>query len=151
MRQKEVVGAFVRVPIDDTYHTYGRIINDGKYAFYDFRTDQQVVDLDEIEKSNVLFKLLVSEIPVKKGIWKIVGIKELPEDLKQPVPLFIQDVGDPKICHLDIKDERKKVSPEECIGVERFAAWSHQHVEQRLADHYNGVPNKDVRILHVKL
>ncbi|QTE36359.1 immunity 26/phosphotriesterase HocA family protein [Mucilaginibacter gossypii] len=151
MRQKEAVGAFFKVPIDHTYHTYGRIIMDNKFAFYDYKTDKDELDLDKIEQAKVLFKILVSEIPIKKGIWKIIGIKELPEDLKEPVPLFIQEIGNPKVCYIDLRGDRRQVSPEECIGVERFAAWSYQNVEQRLADHYNGVPNVSSRLLQVEL
>jgi hypothetical protein len=59
MRQKEIIGAFVHVPIDAKYHTYGRIISDLIYAFYDLKTDSEISDLNLIEKSNVLFKLIV--------------------------------------------------------------------------------------------
>jgi hypothetical protein len=151
MKQKEIVGAFLKVPIDDKYHSYGRIIIDNKYAFYDFKTDQEETDLDKIEKAKVIFKVLVSETPVKTGRWKIIGVKELPEDLKQPVPLFIQEIGHPEICYIDINDERRQVRPEECIGIERFAAWSHEHVEKRLADYYNGIPNRNTELLKVKI
>jgi hypothetical protein len=151
MRQKETIGAFVRVPIDETYHTYGRMINRSVYAFYDFKTDSETVDLDSIEGSAVLFKLMVIKDAVTKGYWKKIGIKELPEDLKAPVPFFKQEVGLPNDCSIIFVEGSniKKVSPEDCVGLERFAAWEHDHVEQRLRDHYNGVRNVDSYMLRV--
>ena len=32
--------------------------------------------------------------------------------------------------------------PEEAAGLERAAVWSAEHVEDRLRDHFDGVPNK---------
>jgi hypothetical protein len=120
------------VPIDETYHTYGRMINRSVYAFYDFKTDSETVDLDSIEGSAVLFKLMVIKDAVTKGYWGKIGIKELPEDLKEPVPFFKQEVGLPNDCSIIFVEGSniKKVSPEDCVGLERFADWEHDHVEQ---------------------
>jgi immunity protein 26 of polymorphic toxin system len=141
MRQKETIGAFVRVPIDETYHTYGRIINNLVYAFYDFKTESEIADLDLIEKSNILFKLIIHRSAVTKGYWKIIGVKELPEDLKVPVPFFRQAIGNHNDCWIVIDDDSKKVDPAACVDLERLAVWEHDHVEQRLKDYYNGVRN----------
>lgn len=141
MRQKETIGAFVRVPIDETYHTYGRIINNLVYAFYDFRTESEISDFKLIEKSNILFKLIVHRSAVTKGYWKIIGLQELPEDLKIPVPFFTQTIGNHNDCSIVTDGNSIKVEPIDCIGLERLAVWEHDHVEQRLKDYYNGVRN----------
>jgi hypothetical protein len=141
MRQKEIIGAFVRVPIDETYHTYGKIINKLVYAFYDFKTDEEISDMEMIEKSNILFKLIIHRSAVTKGHWKIIGIKELPEKLKAPVPFFKQEFGNHDDCSIVIDGNSKKVDPADCIGLERLAVWGYVNVEQRLKDYYNGVRN----------
>lgn len=136
-----MIGSFVRVPIDGRYHTYGRIINKLVYAFYDFKTDLEISDLDLIEKSNVLFKLIVHRSAINSGGWKIIGKKELPEDLKVPVPFFKQEIGNPDDCSIVTEGNSRKATQEECEGLERLAVWEHDHVQQRLLDHYSGIRN----------
>ena len=75
MRQKEIIGAFVKIPIDENTHTYGRIIKNHTYAFYDFKTSVEVTNLEEIEKSKVLFKLMVHISAITKTHWKIIARK----------------------------------------------------------------------------
>lgn len=38
MKQKRIIGAFLKVPIDEKFHTYGRVLLNGVCAFYDFKT-----------------------------------------------------------------------------------------------------------------
>lgn len=116
MRQKEMIGAFVRVPIDDTYHTYSRIINKLVYAFYDFKTTSENPNLEQIERANVLFKLIIHISAINKGGWRIVGVRELPEDLKIPVPFFKQEIGNHNDCSIVIEGHSMKVTREECRG-----------------------------------
>ncbi len=151
MKQKESIGAFVRVPIDDKFHTYGRIICEYRYAFYDFRTDIIDPDLSKIQNSDILFKLIVHKNAVTKGFWKIIGKLELPDELKKPLPFFIQNVGNYQDCLIDINGVRKEATLSECYGLERLAIWDHMHVEQRLRDHYNNKPNNYSNALQLKM
>jgi hypothetical protein len=141
MKQKEIIGAFVRVPVDETYHTYARIVNKLIYAFYDFKTTSETPDLESVENADVLFKLIVNESAINSLGWKIIGVKELPENLKLPVSFFKQEIGNHNDCSIITDDHIKKVDPTECAGLERLAVWNHIHVEQRLKDYYNGVLN----------
>jgi hypothetical protein len=136
MRQKELIGAFFRVPIDEKFHTYGRILND-TYAFYDFKTDDEVTNIDLIEKAEILFKLFVKAKPIKNGQWKIIGAKELPDDLKAPVPFFMQEIGNLNNCWISINGIQQKATVDECAGLERLAVWEDFHVVKRLSDYYN--------------
>ncbi|MHA4895362.1 immunity 26/phosphotriesterase HocA family protein [Pedobacter sp. PWIIR3] len=142
MRQKETIGAFFKVPLNEGFHTYGRIIRNCVYAFYDHKTHKDILDLTDIESAPVLFKVYVMSSVIKKGRWPIIGISELPKNLDVVEPFFIQDIGDPKICWIDYHGERTKVSPEECIGLEQLAVWDYMHVENRLIDFYNGITYK---------
>ena len=51
--------------------------------------------------------------------------------------------------YFDLDGKRTKVNPSQCIGIERFSVWEHDHVEQRLRDYYNGVVNKNEDVLRV--
>ena len=46
--------------------------------------------------------------------------------------------------------EVTKATREECEGLETCAVWEAYHVESRLRDHYNGVPNDIVEALKIK-
>ena len=43
----------------------------------------------------------------------------------------------------DTAGMKKRVSPEECVGVERASVWDDHHIEERLLDHFMGRPNRD--------
>jgi len=151
MKKKKNIGAFLRVPIDEKYHTYGRIISEGVYAFYDCKTDLEITDLETIEKSLVLFKVFVHNSAIRRGGWQIIGTKELPPELKEPVPFFIQEIGRPDICWIDINGVQTKATPSECIGLERFSVWEYQHIEERLLHYYQNVPDFNAERSKVKL
>ena len=84
MPQKATIGAFVRIPIDENYHTYGRIIRDHVHAFYDLKTNLEISDLDVIEKSQVLFKLMIIEVPLQKETGRLLAQKNFQMILKCP-------------------------------------------------------------------
>jgi len=149
MGQRAVEGAFFKVPIDENYHTYCRIIYNRRYAFYDFRTESDDHSLEEIERAKILLKIIVHRSAIHKGNWKKIGVKPLPEELNKPVPFFIQEIGRPEICWIDLDGERTMVNPSDCIDVERFAVWEYQHVQEYLRDYYDGVPNKNAELLRV--
>ncbi|QNR86772.1 hypothetical protein H9N25_10485 [Pedobacter riviphilus] len=150
LKQKEILSAFFKVQIDEDYHTYGRIIANYVYAFYDFKTNQEETDLSLIERSKIIFKILVNHKAIKSGAWKIIGVSELPTDLKETVPFFIQEIGDLATCWIDWNGTRERVECQECIGLERLAVWDQIHVEKRISDYYNGIQNKYLQGLRLK-
>lgn len=151
LKQKEILGAFFKVQIDEVYHTYGRIIANYVYAFYDYKTNQDESDLELIAQSKIIFKILVNQRVIKSGTWKIIGVSELSEELKETVPFFIQEIGDPRICWIDWNGKRERVEPQECIGLERLAVWDQIHVEKRISDYYKGVQNKYLQGLRLRI
>ena len=95
----------------------------------------------KLKKKQILFKVIVNDSTIKSGAWKIIRVKELDEDLKQIVPFFMQEIGQPEVCWISWNGEEKRVDLQECLGLERLAVWDQIHVEKRLEDHYNGVLN----------
>ncbi|WP_293306029.1 Imm26 family immunity protein [Pedobacter sp. UBA5917] len=151
LKQKEAPGAFFKVKIDECSHTYGRIIANNVYAFYDFKTDKDESDLSLIEQSKIIFKILVNHRPIKSGAWKIVGISELSNELKKTVPFFIQEIGNLSVCWIDRNGTRERAEFQECNGLERLAVWDQIHVEKRISDYYHGVQNKYSQGLELKI
>ncbi len=39
--QKEIPGGIIKITFDEPYHTYGRILNYGDVALYDYKKEQQ--------------------------------------------------------------------------------------------------------------
>ena len=141
----------MRIPIDETYHTYGRIISEVVYAFYDCKTALEITDLEMIEKAPVIFKVPVHNSAIRRGKWEVIGTMELPAELKEPVPFFIQEISKPEICWIDIDGIRKKATPSDYIGLERLAVWEYEHIEERLLHYYANVPDPNTEALKVEL
>ncbi|MGE5827721.1 MAG: hypothetical protein ACM30G_05065 [Micromonosporaceae bacterium] len=72
--------------------------------------------------------------------------------MAKPVVKFMQDVADFRKCVIfDTAGMRREVSPQECVGLERAAAWEPDQVERRLLDTFLGWPNQDELQLRVRL
>lgn len=73
--------------------------------------------------------------------------------LNVPILKFQQDIFNPNDCEIwdDAGNMVRKMRPEDCVGLERQAAWGYSHVEERLADHFAGRPSAIVERLKVKL
>jgi hypothetical protein len=152
MRQQRTIGAIVKVPIDDKYHTYARILDKAGYAFYDLRTDEDIKDLRQIVSSPILFIIAVYDDVITRGKWLKVGKLPLEDELKSLPMEFIQDEIEPEKFFLYNADTGEIIPADkkQCIGLERAAVWEAEHVEDRLRDHFSGKSNKWVESLSIK-
>lgn len=140
-------GSFVSIPLSDGSFAYGRVLEPPYVAFYNFRTQGLCNDLDEIDGHPILFRQCVQ--PTQ---WEIIGIAPLMGEASLPVVTFRQSLGDYRKCVIsDSLGNKRDATPEECIGLERVAAWEPHHVEQRLLDTFMGRPNVVTERLKVKL
>ncbi len=78
-RQQRTVGAIVKVPLENGFHTYARIL-EVRGAFYDART-QEDLEIDEIIEKPILFFAAVHNSAITKGYWQKIG-KKLPLEEK---------------------------------------------------------------------
>lgn len=141
-QQRFIPGAIVRIPIGDGFHTYGRLLIFPYIEIYDYRTMENILDLEAIVSHTVLFTVSSHRSVITKGDWEIVG--ELPYDEKNAmVPMqFWQDPQDPSKCILmDRFDNKIPATIEECRGLERVSCWEINHIVDRIRDHYSGIPN----------
>jgi hypothetical protein len=116
-------------------------------AFFDARSTSDL-RIEEIVGRPVLFRLAVHKSAYADGRWPKVGSAPVPEGLLGGVPRFMQDAITGR---LSISEDggvtSRPATFDECRDLERLAVWEPEHVEDRLRDHYAGVPNKWVESL----
>jgi Immunity protein 26 len=144
-RQRRIVGAVLRVPLDDRFHAYAWTLPEVDFAFFDLRADFEVA-IEEIVRHPIAFRIAIHKSAWTTGRWRRVGKVEPPPEVLAPVPTFIRDPFDGRFS-IYLLGEIRPTTREECIGLERCAVWDPEHVEDRLRDHFDGVPNKWVRSL----
>jgi hypothetical protein len=145
-RQKRTVGAVVKIPFDGKWFTYGQILNDAEVVIFDARTDFEL-STDEITNRPIICRVAVSYHAITKGRWLKVGKCPIGEELKKPIPKYIQDILQPDRFEIYFDGIIRPSTREECIGLERAAVWEPEHVEERIRDHYSGKQNRWVDIL----
>jgi len=133
--QKRVFGDIVRIDLGDGFHTYGRVLEDASFAFYDGRVSEEM-PVDQIIALPILFLVAVMNYAVTSGRWAIVGTAPLDDSLLNPPPRFIQDALRKDLFRIYDKGQIRPATKEECIGLEPAAVWDPEHVEDRLRDHY---------------
>ena len=143
-------GSFLRIPLADGSFGYGRVLKFPHDAYYDYRTDTPDSNLDRIALKPVLFKIVVRHMDER--MWEHIGWRELEEQFSQPITQFMQDIGNFRDCAIfDTAGNERSAEPQDCIGLERSAAWEEIGVEQRRLDAFMGRPNASVQRLQVRL
>lgn len=149
-KRKYSPGTFLRVPLSDGSFGYGRLLEYSYIAFYRYRTVSPDSDLSRIASAPVLFKTTVRQLAFDE--WELLGWRELEDHLKQPVILYTQDVGNPRLCTIfDTAGNERVVEPQECVGLERAIVWEKESIEERLLDALLGRPNADEEYLRARL
>ena len=141
-RQRITVGSILEINVHDLYYCYAQILEHGVYAFFDYRTETPLRDFSVLLGCKILFCLGVYNDVITRGHWLKVGKLPIRDDLT-PLPMeFIYHEFDKLQWHLYNPNtgEMTSSTKEECRGLERCAAWDAHHVEDRLRDHYDGVP-----------
>jgi hypothetical protein len=145
-RQKRTVGAVVKIPFNGKWFTYGQILDDAEVVIFDARTDCEL-SMDEITNQPIICRVAVSNHAITKGRWLKVGKYPISEELKKPIPKYIQDILQPDRFEIYCDGMIRPSTREECIGLERAAVWEPEHVEERIRDHYSGKQNRWTDIL----
>ena len=140
-QQRRTVGAVVKIPLENNYHTYARILTDD-YAFYDIHATEDL-PIDEILKLPVLFFATVYDDALKDGWVKVSKALPIEEHLNDKPPVYTQD-------RLSLKysiwkdGEEIPATKQDCIGLEYFMVWEREEMEERLNDHFAGRVNEFV-------
>lgn len=152
-RKRIKEGDVIAIDLGNLGYGYGRVLKSSLLAFYDVVTKNLEQDLSAITSHSVLFKLFVMRYAFKSEKWHIIGNIELNDDLKQRVYFFKQDIIDHSISiyyEEGIDGIEIPATYEDVKDLERLAIWDPEHVESRLRDYFNGVPNVWVEQLRPK-
>ena len=140
--QQRTVGSVFQINLGDNKFAYGQILDKG-YVFFDYPFEKRIEDIDILMDCNTLFIVMVYKDVITSKRWEKIGKIPIRESLKILPMKFIQDSIDSSKFSL-YNPNTGEITPckkEDCIGLERAAVWEGSHVEDRIRDHYNGVPN----------
>ena len=147
-KQKRNEGDFIKIKLTDEHFCFARVLKEPLIAFYDIKTNTDI-SLDEISTLPIVFKIWVMNNAITTNRWQVIGHKELEDELKKPAIFFKQDPISKSVFLYSDSIETPAVY-EQCVGLERAAVWSPEHVEDRLLDHFDGKTNKWVDSLKLK-
>jgi hypothetical protein len=143
IRQRRTVGAVLLVPLDKRWHAYAWTLPEADFAFFDLRSESQL-PVEDVVTHRIAFRVSVHKSAWTTGRWLRVGKIDPPPGMLAPVPTFIQDPMSDRFS-IYLLGAIRPATREECVGLERCAVWDPEHVEDRLRDHFAGVPNKWVQ------
>jgi|JI61114BRNA_FD_contig_31_2111639_length_601_multi_4_in_0_out_0_1 hypothetical protein len=148
-KQQRTIGAIVKVPLEKGFYGYGRILQGTSFAFYDIHSKAELIDLAKIVSSPVLFIISVSNYAVTDGRWAKIGKLPLEKAFDVLPPRYTQDLLSPDKLKIIYSDGTvKQATKKECSGLERFAVWQPQQVEERLSDYFTGRKNRHLEQLN---
>ncbi|OTG86996.1 hypothetical protein B9T31_05135 [Acinetobacter sp. ANC 4558] len=156
-RRRVKVGDIYGIQLDGNSFGYCIVLEDGITGFFDLKTCELIQDVDIISCKNILFKVWIMKYSYKNGNWFSLGNIKLSEDMKKRVLFFKQDLFDYSQIYIYYEDREKNevieipATYEDIRNLERAAVWDFEHIEDRLRDYFNGVPNISVEQLKPKL
>lgn len=151
-KQRIIKGSIHEINIGNEYFIYTQVLGNASYAFFDLKVKDPLTDLKVLESAPILFIIAVYDSAVKDGHWLKVGKLPIRDELTHLPMKFIQDSLN--LSNFDLYNpntgEITPTTKEECLGLECAAVWAANHVEDRIRDHYNGVPNASVEALKIQ-
>lgn len=142
-RRNQKPGDIVSIDIGDGRKFYAVALTHPLYAFLDGLIEPGE-PADVVRSRDILFKLWATDGAVKTGRWPIIGKLDVHTvSAWDGAVFFKQDKISGRITAYErgcgIKTE---ISIEEANQLECAAVWSAEHIEDRLRDHSDAVPNK---------
>jgi len=152
-RQRIIEGSILEINIENQYFAYAQILKKGLgYAFFNFKSFEKLLDISVLNKAKVIFIVMVYNDVITKGIWVKIGKLDIRDELKELPMQFIQDSQNPNNFEIYNPNtgEISKATKEQCLGLECAAVWEANHIEDRIRDYYNSIPNVWVEQLKIK-
>ena len=141
MKPREVHVFSIRLKrLKDDRYAFGRVLKNPLCAFH-VRVSDQILDVDEIARDPIGFKVWVMQSAFKQPNWRMIGFRSLEPELRKRVWFFKEDPIS-KALSLYSEGEERPASERECENVERTAVWSAGHIEDRLIHYFNGIQDK---------
>ena len=156
-RRKHGPGTVLSIPIAEDQVAFCRLLNRGMVEFYDtWHRSSASVAVEDLAPGPVAFRVPVMNESVNSRRWKVIGQVELTSTETEQIHTFYKQDPISGVLTLFWTDPDTGQSHErpatvtECEGLEAAAVWSSNHIEDRLRDHFAGLPNKWVKLLRPK-
>lgn len=140
-----VAGDVLKIDLGNGSFAFARVLDFPLVLFYGIFAEK-MLPLDQIVASKELFKIWVMKKAFLSRGWEVTGNSPLGVSLLES-PVFFKI--DPVSKKFSLYQDGAEVPAcrQQCEGLERAAVWDPMHVEDRLRDYFNGVPNKWVESL----
>ena len=148
-RQRRTVGAILKIPLGDGSHTYAQTLPEADFVIFDAKSNRDLKP-EEVVNKEVLFRVAVHNSAWTNSRWEKIGKANVQDEFMAPIPKFMQDMLNPNRFRIYLGGVIRSATREECSGLECCAVWDPEHVEDRIRDHYAGVPNKWFESLKIK-
>ena len=144
-------GDLIKIPLKNGGFAFACLLKKPLVAFFDLRVASETIPpLDFIAAKQIAFKVWVMQDAITSGDWPLIGKVFIKPELES-YPIFYK--SDPISGKLSLylgAGLEKPATFEECLGLECAAAWSANHIIERLEDHFNKRPNKWVERMKPK-
>lgn len=154
MQNKKVrlrIGDVLNIDLGNGEYSFARVL-ETDVAFYNLKSTH-IPSIQEILSTPILFRIHVMDYAIKSARWPVIGHASLEDELQEPSMYFKQDPINGELSLYTESDGdyyERPATREECEGLECAAVWDPEHVEDRLRDHFAGVPNKWEESLKIK-
>ena len=138
-RIRRRVGDIICVPLGEGKYGFGRVLEEATFAFYDLESNV-IPAMTEVLSARVIFKIPVMDYAVTSGRWPIMGHAILEPELRVAEQYFMEDSISGQFSIYQ-KGAIRPATLVEVKDLEAAAVWEPHHVEERLRDHFAGIPN----------
>ncbi|MBX9784361.1 MAG: immunity 26/phosphotriesterase HocA family protein [Chitinophagaceae bacterium] len=149
-RQRIKEGAIVRIELSEDRLAFGRLFPGGRIGVYDYTStiEKEYLSIEELIGFPIFLYCVVYDDVITRGMFDIIGFKELTQtEIDKMPPMFMQDIMNIDDCVIfDYNGNEKKVTPQECIGLERASVWEAHGLVKRIEDYYAGKKNFNVEL-----
>jgi Immunity protein 26 len=150
-KQKWTNGAIVKIPLKNKTYGYGQLLDKGTILIYNIRTPEdlstpKVVDLKK------LFIVAIYNSVIPSGRWVKIGKEDIKKQYEVLPFQYIQDALNLSLFEIyDPNDGSiKKATKSQCRNLECCAVWEAEHVESRINDYFDEIPNVFFKQLKIK-
>lgn len=157
-KQKYKEGAIIKIDLEKIRKIgFGRLFNGFVIGVYNYtlNNDKPIPTIEKLTNNEFIFYETVYKKVIEKGDFEIIGYQQLTEsEIESVPPKFTQDkvnINDCIIYYTADRLPQKKVTPEECIGLEISSVSDSIHLVRRMEDYFSGKKNPSVELNKVIL
>lgn len=142
MARRKKIGDVYRFDFDEKFHCYCQVLEADDIAFFNFYSDTEDDNIDEILMGKELFRIWIDRDCLKSEKWKFICNKQLTDERKNILYKYNKPAGsEDYFIFKNVEGALfTKASREQCFGLELAAAWTEIGIIQRLKYSFFGIP-----------